>query len=123
MGRTGFKDGYTQEFTNYPKNVINIPSERSTVHPTQKPVALFEYLIRTYTNPGELVLDNCMGSGTTAMACINTNRRYVGFELDSEYFAKATDRIQRHRGTQETSQVLFTAPPPQTATLDFLFHS
>ena len=56
------------------------------VHPTQKPVALIEYLIKTYTNEGETVLDNCMGSGTTAIACLNTNRNYIGFELDKYYF-------------------------------------
>lgn len=68
-----------------------------TVHPTQKPVPLFEYLIRTYTNPGELVLDNCMGSGTTAIACINTNRNYIGFELDETYYKKSLERINKHK--------------------------
>lgn len=63
------------------------------LHPTQKPVALFEYLIKTYTNEGDLVLDNCMGSGTTAIACINTNRNYIGFELDKEYYELAKKRI------------------------------
>ena len=65
--------------TNYPRQILNIPCERG-LHPTQKPVKLFEYLIKTYTNPNELVLDNCMGSGTTAVACINTGRNYTGFE-------------------------------------------
>ena len=97
MGRTGFKDGYAQEFTKYPKNVLNIPSERSTVHPTQKPVALFEYMIRTYTNPGELVFDNCMGSGTTAIAAMNVGRNFIGFESDPEYHAKSLERIANHR--------------------------
>ena len=63
------------------------------LHPTQKPVALFEYLIKTYTNENETVLDNCMGSGTTAIACINTNRNYIGYELDKEYFDIANERI------------------------------
>ena len=66
------------------------------VHPTQKPVALLEYLIKTYTNEGEIVLDNCMGSGTTAIACLNTNRNYIGFELDKYYFNIAKNRIAEH---------------------------
>lgn len=95
MGRTGFKDGYAQEVTNYPKNVITIDSERG-LHPTQKPVALMEYLIRTYTNPGDTVLDNTMGSGTTGVACMNTGRRFIGMEKDTEhgYFEIAVKRIQ-----------------------------
>jgi site-specific DNA-methyltransferase (adenine-specific) len=64
------------------------------LHPTQKPVELFEYLIRTYTNPGDLVLDSCMGSGTTAIACIKTGRKYVGFENDPIYFPRSLDRIR-----------------------------
>lgn len=69
-------------------------------HPTQKPVALCEYLIKTYTNEGELILDNCMGSGTTAIACINTNRNYIGFELDQTYFNLANERIEKHKSNQ-----------------------
>jgi site-specific DNA-methyltransferase (adenine-specific) len=69
------------------------------LHPTQKPVALFEYLIKTYTNPGETVLDNCMGSGTTAIACLNTDRNFVGFEKDPDYYLKAQVRIQTQRLT------------------------
>jgi site-specific DNA-methyltransferase (adenine-specific) len=66
------------------------------MHPTQKPVALFEYLIKTYTNEGETVLDNCMGSGTTAIACINTGRNYIGFEKEEKYYNIIQDRIQKH---------------------------
>lgn len=66
------------------------------LHPTQKPVALFEYLVKTYTNEGDVVLDNCIGSGTTAIACINTNRNYIGFELDETYFNTANERIANH---------------------------
>lgn len=84
---------YTQTTTGYPRNVLEIPSETKTVHPTQKPVALFEYLIKTYTNPGEIVLDNCLGSGTTAIAAINTGRHYIGFEKDTGYFDIAQKRI------------------------------
>lgn len=64
------------------------------IHPTQKPVALMEYLVRTYTNEGDLVLDNCMGSGTTGVACKNTNRKFIGIELDEKYFDIAKNRIQ-----------------------------
>ena len=64
-------------------------------HPTQKPVALFEYLIKTYTNEGELILDNCIGSGTTAIACINTKRNFIGIELDPEYIKIAEKRLSQ----------------------------
>ena len=68
-----------------------------SVHPTQKPVDLFEYLIKTYTNKGETVLDNCIGSGTTAIACLNTNRNFIGFELDKGYFDIAAGRIETYK--------------------------
>lgn len=84
---------YTTRFTNYPKNLLEFKSERG-LHPTQKPAALFEYLINTYTNPGELVLDSCMGSGTTAVACIRTGRHYVGFEIDKNYYTLSQKRIK-----------------------------
>ena len=67
------------------------------VHPTQKPVALFEWLVKTYTDEGETVLDNCMGSGTTAIACLNTDRQYIGFELDEEYHKLSVERIKNHK--------------------------
>ena len=66
-------------------------------HPTQKPVPLLEYLIKTYTNEGELVLDNCMGSGSTGIACMNTNRNFIGIELDEKYFEIAKKRIEEHK--------------------------
>ncbi len=69
------------------------PNRKDKLHPTQKPVALFEYLIKTYTNEGDLVLDNCMGSGTTGVACKNINRNFIGIELDPEYFKIAEKRI------------------------------
>jgi site-specific DNA-methyltransferase (adenine-specific) len=77
--------------------VLHVASESNTVHHTQKPLALFEYLIKTYTNPGDLVLDSCMGSGTTAIACLNTARNFVGFELDPQCFAAAQHRLQTHQ--------------------------
>ena len=67
---------------------------KGALHPTQKPVALCEYLIKTYTNEGETVLDNCMGSGTTGVACLNTERKFIGMELDSAYCDIAMSRIQ-----------------------------
>ena len=83
----------------YPKNLLNISnaSQKNKIHPTQKPVELFEYLIKTYTNEGETVLDNCMGSGTTGVACVNTNRNFIGIELDDKYFEIAKQRISEER--------------------------
>lgn len=77
----------------YPKSVQIIPRDREKFHPTQKPVALMEYLIRTYTNEGDTVLDNCMGSGTTGVAAVSTGRNFIGIERDENYFAIARKRI------------------------------
>jgi len=84
-----------------PSSIIKINSLRANSkewcdHPTQKPVALLEYLIKTYTNEGDTVLDNCSGSGTTAIACINTNRNYICMEKDYEYYNKSIERILKH---------------------------
>jgi DNA modification methylase len=80
-----------------PKQLVYFSREqRGKVHPTQKPVALVEYLIKTYTNEGDLVLDNCMGSGTTGVACKNLNRNFIGIELDAEYFKIAEKRINEN---------------------------
>ena len=68
--------------------------DKEKIHPTQKPVALMEYLIRTYTNEGDVVLDNCMGSGTTGVACVNTSRNFIGIEMDDRYFEIAQKRIE-----------------------------
>ena len=76
-----------------PLSILSFPRDGNRVHPTQKPVALLEYLIKTYTNEGETVLDNCMGSGSTGVACVNTNRRFIGIELDDKYFERAKQRI------------------------------
>jgi site-specific DNA-methyltransferase (adenine-specific) len=85
-----------QKFTGYPNTILNFNNVmKKQLHPTQKPVELFEYLIKTYTNEGETVLDNCMGSGTTAVACINTNRNFIGFELDPDYYKIAEERIRK----------------------------
>lgn len=85
---------YVQTHTNYPRSILRFASEGSTVHPTQKPVALFEYLIRTYTDEGMTVLDNCAGSGTTAIAAERTGRNWVCIERDPEYYAKACARVE-----------------------------
>ena len=91
-GKFTYKPHYSEWY--YPKSIIEIPQKRfKGGHPTQKPVALLEYLIKTYTNEGELVLDNCMGSGSTGVACVNTNRRFIGMELDETYFNIAKERI------------------------------
>lgn len=86
-------DFYLQEFTGYPGQLLEFPNEK-TDHPTQKPVALYEYLIKTYTNPGETVLDFTMGSGTTGVACIQTGRNFIGVEMDAKYFEIAKRRIE-----------------------------
>jgi len=84
------------EGKHYPTSVIKIGREVG-LHPTQKPVELFEWLIKTYSNEGELIMDNCMGSGTTAIAALNTNRNFIGFEKDEKYFKVAIKRIKQHR--------------------------
>jgi len=80
--------GEKSEFTNYPTNLIRFsnPSGKGHSHETKKPIALFEYLIKTYTNEGELILDNCAGSGTTGEACYNTGRNYIQIEKEQKYF-------------------------------------
>lgn len=95
------KASYVQTHTNYPRSILRFASEGRTVHPTQKPVALMEYLVRTYTNEGGLVLDNCMGSGTTGVACMNTGRRFIGIEMDAGYFQIAQNRIMEASAAAE----------------------
>jgi site-specific DNA-methyltransferase (adenine-specific) len=82
------------EGTRYPKTVLKFAQERLGLHPTGKPVPLMEYLILTYTNPGETVLDNCMGSGTTGVAAYNTGRNFIGVEKDEKYYETAKNRIE-----------------------------
>ena len=84
---------YKKSPTYNPQSVQFCKVERD-LHPTQKPVALLEYLVKTYTNEGELILDNCMGSGSTGVACVNTNRKFIGIELDDKYFEVAKERIE-----------------------------
>jgi site-specific DNA-methyltransferase (adenine-specific) len=90
-----------ESYSGFPHNVLEFPNMtgKQAIHPTQKPVALLEYLIKTYTNEGETVLDNCMGSGSTGVACVNTNRNFIGIELDDKYFEIAKRRITDSRRT------------------------
>lgn len=91
---TNINNGYR-----YPRDIVKFKHDKEKLHPTQKPVELLEYLIKTYTNENMLVLDNCMGSGSTGIACLNTNRRFIGIELDENYFQIAQDRIENHEKT------------------------
>ena len=92
-----------QKFTNYPNDVLNFDVETKPQHPTQKPVPLLEYLIKTYTNKGETVLDNTMGLGSTGVACVNTNRNFIGIELEEKYFKIAEQRIMEEENNNEIS--------------------
>ena len=84
---------FTPKYTGYPHNILNFSREAKRLHPTQKPLALCEYLIRTYTNAGEVVLDSCAGSGTTLLAAKNTGRQYIGFETNEKYYHAAIERL------------------------------
>ena len=105
----GTKNEYVSKYTNYPRRILNFAKD-GKLHSTQKPVKLCEYLIKTYTNEGDIVLDNCMGSGTTAIACMNTNRNYIGFELDKGYYDIILERIKNYKPDviQESKQGLET---------------
>lgn len=107
-GATTVSDG-----ERYPLSVIEFARDKSKIHPTQKPVALMEYLIRTYTNAGDLVLDNCMGSGTTGVACANSGRRFIGIENKEIYFEIAKKRIGEVAG-------YFAVNPPANDNRDWL---
>ena len=95
----------------FPTSIKRFKRDKDKIHPTQKPVALMEYLIRTYTKEGETVLDNCMGSGTTGVACVNTRRNFIGIEKDDKYFDIAQARIG----------AALPAPAPRNWTLLDLF--
>ena len=86
---------YVQEYTNYPTTILEYAREKNPQHPTQKPVDLLEFLIRTYTEEGDTVMDNCMGSGSTGVACKNTNREFVGIEKDPTFFDIASSRMEK----------------------------
>lgn len=93
---------YQQNFTNYPTEIIQFNLDGDHIHPTQKPLALMEYLIKTYSNENFTVLDNCMGSGTTGVACKKLNRNFIGIEIDTEFFNLAKQRIETYGVINET---------------------
>jgi len=106
---------YIEDGTRYPTDIIKFSNwegalfgkvENATIHPTQKPVPLCEYLIETYTNDGDIVLDNCMGSGTTAIAAIRTGRNWIGFEKDKDYFDNAVKRIEAEQSQVKIQRLL-----------------
>lgn len=91
---TGYEKVYTHK---YPKTLLQVKPEKNTLHPTQKPVALFEYLIKTYTNEGDLVLDNCAGSGTTGVACQNLNRQFILIEKEEKFIEIIKNRLKLNK--------------------------
>jgi site-specific DNA-methyltransferase (adenine-specific) len=84
---------YLQKFTNYPTTVLNFSNEPKPIHPTQKPLELLEYLVKTYTNEGDMVLDNCMGSGTTCLGAKELSRSFIGIEKEVKYYDLAVARV------------------------------
>ena len=88
-------ESYVQEMTNYPRGILKFTQDSEALHPTQKPVALMEYLIKTYSNEGDVVLDFALGSGTTGVAAKNLNRDFIGIEMDEGYFKIAQERIEK----------------------------
>ena len=93
---------YKQSFTNYPTELLEFDIENDTIHETQKPVKLIEYLIKTFSNEGDCVLDNTMGSGTTGIGCINTNRNFIGIELEEKYYLLSKDRLTNKANSEKT---------------------
>jgi site-specific DNA-methyltransferase (adenine-specific) len=89
-----YSNEWVQENEGYPSNILYFDLDKEKFHPTQKPIDLLQYLIKTYTNEGETVLDNCMGSGSTGVACLNTNRKFIGMEKEDKYFNIATERVE-----------------------------
>lgn len=103
--RESQKSQYVQKFTNYPRQIITFASASKTVHSTQKPVNLLEYLILTYSEERDTVLDNAMGSGSTGEACINTNRDFIGIEINDSYFDIAKNRLEKITNNNKWSQI------------------
>ena len=95
--RPSHQETTISEYTNYPCDVLEFASDTSPVHPTQKPVPLIEYVIRTYSNEGDTVLDNCMGSGTAGCASVRANRNFIGIELDPKYYEIAKNKIENEQ--------------------------
>lgn len=105
---------YEQKYTNYPSEIIEFGLDKNVVHPTQKPVELMVYLIKTYSNEGEIILDNCMGSGTTGVAAVKCNRSFIGIERDEQYYRISEDRI---RNTVPLVELVQEPPNPLLAAL------
>ena len=112
----GLSDNYDKDYTDepiitkssgdrYPLSLVKFCRDKNKYHPTQKPVELLEYLIKTYTNENETVLDSTMGSGSTGVACKNTDRKFIGIELDKKYFKIAKERIAKTQFIQETLEL------------------
>ena len=95
--RPSHKEFFISEYTNYPLMVLDFNSEINTIHSTQKPIALLEYLIKTYSNEGDLILDNCSGSGSLAIAAYNTHRNFICIEKNEEYYKKSVERLESVR--------------------------
>jgi site-specific DNA-methyltransferase (adenine-specific) len=95
VGARSFRDDYCQTVTGYPRNLLAFKSVHRPRHPTQKPLDLVEYLVETHSRPGDLVLDFSMGSGTTGVASLKCDRRFIGIEQDESYFEIACDRIRQ----------------------------
>ena len=113
---------WTETGERYPHDVIHFSNwngalfgktDKATKHPTQKPIPLLEYLIKTYTNEEDTVLDNCMGSGSTGVACVNLNRNFIGIELKEEYFKIAKERIHKSK-TEPKQMTLFGVEPQES---------
>jgi len=113
---------YTQKFTNYPNELIEFDIEYDTIHETQKPVKLIEYLIRTYSNEGNTVLDNTMGSGTTGIGCINTNRKFIGIELEEKYFKLSKYRITNALSKLSVSETTTMGESDDTMVENHIIH-
>jgi site-specific DNA-methyltransferase (adenine-specific) len=92
-GKTGLVGSFTRKYTNYPRQILRFSNTQKNIHPTQKTIELMEYLIKTYTNENETVLDFTMGSGSTLVACKNLNRNGIGIEKDPQYYAVAVARV------------------------------
>ena len=91
-----YSDTWKQEKTGYPSNVLNYGLDRTGLHPTAKPLELMKYLIKTYSNEDDVVMDNCMGSNTTGLACKELNRQYIGIEKDKNYYDVAVRRASEY---------------------------
>ncbi len=107
---------YEQKLTGYPCDLLHFPKDSEKLHPTQKPVALMEYLIRTYTNESDTVLDNTAGSFSTGIGCLNTNRKFIGIERDERYFEIGMNRMLKHKELIKHGAP--TAVPPSCGTTD-----